>query len=395
MAGDRGRRKAVFAVIVLLLLFTINLACSEECRVSRYAVTGGADVWLLSAPDNDAQRICPIPEGYWINVLEDSSQAWLHVRTGKGETGWVAAGEVLLPEWSMTAVGLVSTPQTDGYLNLRDEPSYSARVNGIYYSSTPCLLLGHLDGWYEVTVDGRSGWFREEFVNPVQTAWSESLYTIVLPDDSPLSTVWLLSTPGDDSERVLEIAAGRYAMMIQAGAEWSLVSADGQIGFLPTSCLIPGLKGPASSNEKEKQSGSGHQIGFAEIANVTATQVVNLRRSPEPDSPAVAQFGLGTRLTVLKQGLSWCKVISEQGQAGFIRTDYLRIFGLPEIPVMHIRQAQHSYANLRSTADQDSSGNILAQIPDGETVTVLTPGDRWVEVEWQGLTGFVAVYLLR
>ena len=39
--------------------------------------------------------------------------------------------------------------------------------------------------------------------------------------------------------------------------------------------------------------------------------------------------------------------------------------------------------------------NVLARVPSGSTVTVLTPGDEWCKVQYQGHTGYMLTYFLQ
>ena len=74
-------------------------------------------------------------------------------------------------------------------------------------------------------------------------------------------------------------------------------------------------------------------------------------------------------------------------------SDYLALQNLPAVPTMTVNHPKRSYVNLRSTPSL--SGNVvLTHMPHGATVTVLTPGDTWVKVRYNGYTGYASKYFL-
>ena len=46
-------------------------------------------------------------------------------------------------------------------------------------------------------------------------------------------------------------------------------------------------------------------------------------------------------------------------------------------------------------APSEQTGQVLAQVPAGQEVTILIPGDEWSQVAWQDLTGYMMTCFIR
>lgn len=53
-----------------------------------------------------------------------------------------------------------------------------------------------------------------------------------------------------------------------------------------------------------------------------------------------------------------------------------------------------TYVNLRS-APQKSSGNVNVRVPSGATVNLLSWGEEWSQVSYNGTTGYMMSWFLR
>ena len=96
-----------------------------------------------------------------------------------------------------------------------------------------------------------------------------------------------------------------------------------------------------------------------------------------------------------RQGTQWCAVTDQStGLSGYVMTRYIKLYGLPSSPTRRVYHPSGTYVNLRSSANMNLS-NVLARVPSGSTVTVLTPGDEWCKVQYQGHTGYMLTYFLQ
>ena len=364
--------------ILILVMLWVTAAAAD------FGMINQDDTLLRNGSNTGSAWTHRLPEKTWVELI-GSEGSWLRVRLMDGSEGWVTANRVDTLQDNIGVIGLVDNIKDGSYLNLRESDSYQADVLGVYGPGAPCILYSQKDGWYRVEIDGKKGYFREEYIRRIRTAWSHETATLL---DAQL----LREGPGEQFQALQSLAAGTYAMVLNGGTDWARVNAAGTIGFVPTESLTKGLV-RLRQNTSASPTAVPQQLGTAVVSGISPTQVLNLRALPDGNSKSVAQFGPGTTLTVLKQGLQWCKLVSERGQVGYARTDFLTLSGLPEIPTLMVTQTDHTYANLR--ADASLEATVLAQVPDGSAVTVLIPGDSWVLVEWENLTGYIAVYMLR
>ncbi len=373
-------------LLAMLPLFSAMAQSGESGPV--FCLTDDLLVPCYDAANSSAAAVAFFPENTWLEVIGRSRDR-LEVRDEQGRRGWIASGNVRYPEIKWGSVGIVSLDTRDSYLNLRAEPSYQSEVLARYRDGTPCRFLSYQNDWYQVSVDGKTGYFRKEYLHQVYTGFSEDLCTLSAGGDSPLRT-----GPGAGYEALDMPKGALFGMILVRGIDWTCVSVNGAVCYVRNEALQEGLADSAESAASRNGTAEARKPRQAAVSGLDPTQVLNLRSDPRLDAAVVTQFGNGAGLTVLKPGTEWCKVVSEQGHVGYVMTAYLSQNESDGAPTMTVAQPQHTFANLRSTPDMDAD-NVIAEIPDGETVTVMIPGDSWVQVQWNGLTGYVAVYLLK
>jgi len=267
-------------------------------------------------------------------------------------------------------------------------------VKGIYYNGVPCVLLNYSGGWYNVRVDGVEGYFREEFITRYSYPCAEEVATIVTPNNTGLN---LRRGPGMGYPSLGQYRGGRYVMVLQQGKDWWKVSIDGKVGFMNTDFLQDGILQPGTLTSTQPE-GSTHTDaaakGYALVSNPRATQVLNLREGPSTTSRVLGQYRNGTKVTVLRQGTRWCRVMNAEGIVGYMMSDYLTVYGMESTPVMKVTHPQKSFVNLRSVPSM-TEGEVLKRMPHGAQVVVETPGDGWVQVNYNGTTGYAVAYFLQ
>lgn len=347
---------------------------------------------LRQQPTQYSTRLGSYQEGSWM-VITGESGNWYYVTAPDGKTGYMSKNYVAVNDPVPSAVGVVTNPKSTSFLNLRQAPSYSAKVLGIYYNGVPCTLLSYANGWYNVRVDGVEGYFRGEYLAQQNWPASDEVATIVTPNNTGLN---LRTGPGTGYPSIAQYRGGRYVMVLQKGKDWWKVSVDGQTGFMSTDFLKDGILSPDELGSAGVNGGSTANglPAYAVVTNPRSTQVLNMRESPATTSRAIGQYRNGAKLTVLKQGTEWCKVLNSQNVVGYMMTRYLTLYNLPAVPTMTVSHPQKTFVNLRSLPDM-VMGQVLTRIPHGATVTVLTPGDSWVKVQYNGMTGYAVNYFLQ
>lgn len=382
----RSARGWIAALACILMMLAVATAGAEalQCGVTYRSKT----VNLRQQPTQYSTRLGSYAEGSWM-VISGESGNWYYVTAPDGKSGYMSKNYVAVEEPQYATVGVVSNPKSTSFLNLRQSPSYSAKVKGIYYNGVPCTLLSQSGGWYSVRVDGVEGYFRQEYITQQYWPYSDEVATIVT-----LNTGLNLRTgPGMGYPSQAQYRGGAYVMVLQKGTGWWKVSVQGQVGYMSTDFLKDGIVAP-SGNVSTGSGTTGTSGGYAVVTNPRATQVLNLRESASTSSRVLGQFGNGTKVTVLRQGTQWCKVRTGADVVGYMLTRYLTLHDLPGVPVMTVDHPQRTFVNLRSAPDM-TKGAVLRRVPHGAEVTVVAPGDGWLKVEYDGVTGYIVSYFLK
>lgn len=103
----------------------------------------------------------------------------------------------------------------------------------------------------------------------------------------------------------------------------------------------------------------------------------------------------GTVVEVLENRGDWCK-IAAKGRIGFVQTQYLVMEAGDPVPTptprpqgMDVRRVKTTTGGLNLRKAPDVNAVVLKVIPKDQLVQVLTPGNMWCQVVYQGMEGYV------
>lgn len=377
-------RRKLGALCLTVLLLAAGAARAEETVL--FGVLNGSGLSLRREPSSNSASVGQYPTGTWLSITGDTG-GWYAVTAPDGTRGYIGMPQVWLPEIVMANVGVVANLKDSAYVNLRESPHYQAAVLGTYHNGVPCLLLSHANGWYHVRVEGQEGYLREEYLRAAVMPWAEEAATVITQGGAMAE---LRAGPGEYYASLGQYPSGQYVIPLLRGVGWWYVSVEGLRGFMPESCLREGVLTYTEITEAGWKALSG---AVAVVNNPTSTQLLNLRETPSRLSNVLRQYASGARLTLLNQGLEWCRVMNERGEIGYMMTEYLKLEGVPETPMMTVSHPDKTFVNLRS-APSTVLGAVLKQVPHGERVTVLIPGSDWVKVRYGELEGYMMAWFL-
>lgn len=128
----------------------------------------------------------------------------------------------------------------------------------------------------------------------------------------------------------------------------------------------------------------------AEIGSVTASSL-NLRSSASTDASVLTQIPGGASVTVTSKSNGWATVVYG-GKTGYASLDYIKIGQVASAQTAYV-ELSSSTLNLRASASTDSE--VLAQIPNGQKLTVTGTTGSWAKVTYNGTTGYVSADFIR
>ena len=393
-----------FLTALVLAFLCIGAVTPAEAANGDFGlVYNSPSVNLRSQPNQYADWLGSYTTGTWLEINGESGN-WYHVTGPDGKMGYMSKNYIRVPGNSYGTVVIVDNPKETSFLNMRETPSYSARVVDYYYNTTPGVVLGYQNGWYHVNVNGKTGYLRSEYVyEATNVPYAYQVATVVTANGGGLN---MRFGPGSHYSIRQSLKNGTYVMVLEKGNAWWKVSVGGSVGYVMSSFMKDGIVkrenlGSVSGGTSSGSTSSGGTYyppasanSYAVVTNPRPTQLLNLREQPNSDSRVLGQYKNGTRLTMLEQGSVWCKVrVDANGKVGYMMTRYLTLNNLPAVPTASVTHPQRTFVNLR-TAPSVNTGRIITRMKHGVEVTILEPGTTWSKVDYNGSVGYcMTVYL--
>ncbi len=274
---------------------------------------------------------------------------------------------------------VVNNPVASQFLNLRQYPSLTAPVLGIYYNGAVATVLSESGGWYYVQIDGKLGYFRGEYLR--LTGGGPSKAGTVYSGNG--GAVNLRSGPGYGFAVLSQFGPGTSVSVHLQGDPFWYITVGSRSGFMDQQYLRLG-------------GGGGDGGGTAGTGIVTETgRKLNLREEPSASARVLGQYPGGTELIINAQGVDWCRVtVRSTGAQGYMMSRYLTLYGLPGVATRRVVHPDATYVNLRTQPSQ-VSGSVIVRVPHGSTVNVVAPDGAWTKVRYNTYTGYVMSYFLK
>jgi len=394
--------KKMFKCLLPMLLCLSLLMGTVPAQAAEYdfaVVTNSATLNLRSGPGTEYDRLYTASRGDWVMLLGESGN-WYYVQVmSNGKVGYMSKNFLTTDNAASNQVsvmtGVVNNPIPTQFLNLRQYPSLSAPVLGIYYNGATFSVLSSTDDWYHVNIYGQVGYFMKNFVkvnggNAAKTAF------ISAPNAGKTN---LRSAPSKkDSTIIGQYSNGTQVQILLEGNQFYRVSVNGRVGYMDKTLLkniaaVQPSSPSAGTTPSTPNTSKPATKGYAYVNNPRATQVLNLRQEPSATSRVIAQYKNGVRFHVIAAGETWCKVYgSATGNIGYMMTRYLTLNGTES--TSKTIQNGNTYVNFRSRPTTSGS-TIYSRLYSGTPVTVLTPGDTWTQVRYNGQVGYVMTQFLK
>lgn len=196
---------------------------------------------------------------------------------------------------------------------------------------------------------------------------------------------WLRLRDGasTDAKTVSAYFTGTSVTILGGSGEWyHVLTPDGKTGYMHSGYLT--LTGSIT----------GGQVAENTAATVKSSngKPVRLRSGPSVKNSILASYAVGTPLTVLTTGESWCKV-RINGRTGYMMTEFIKTFdGYGGDSVAGGYTAYVVSGNGKSVVLREGpakSYDVLASYNVGQKVTVNRYGATWCHVTINGLGGYM------
>lgn len=372
-----------FLALILAALCLLSL-CAAAAADTYATVTGATSLNVRSGPSSSYAWLGSVGKGGWVRVTGESGNWYSVVTVEENITGYMSKNYLTTASATGGNTAVVNNPKATQFLNLRATPSYDANVLGIFYNGAVCTILGEYDGWYyvQITTTGGvtlQGYFRGEYLS---LSGGASSATVSTANGGKLN---LRTAPTYTGSNVtMQIPNGSRVSVLLKGKPFWQVSYNGVSGFADSSFLKEGAGG---------SSGAGGANGAAVVRTGNAGKL-NLREQAYGTAKILSQYANGVAVTLLQQGAEWCYVrVNSDGQTGYMMTKYLHITAPASAAKTVINPNGGNYVNLRS-APAKSGDNVTIRVPVGARVSVLSWGDVWSQVVYNGTAGYMMSWFL-
>ncbi len=346
-------------------------------------------------------------------VIDDWSQSWYKFLYN-GQTAYIM-GQYVTLDAQPTATPAPTPTSSAGAtqygrvtvgtsLNMRAEPNASSAVVAKLLNSTYVEILGQTGSWYYVQHNGVKGYVSRQYI---QLAELPTATTTPTPSPAPrVGTVTLSNSssrlimrsgPGTSYSEITRLANGTKVTVMLEDQGFYYIEYEGRQGYVAKQYIV--LGGTASPTATPRPTNKP-----TSTPRPTATASANYATVIKSDGLALHETEQGATVrTIPNYGVvevlhvygDWTHV-SYEGTVGYVESKYLKS-GIVKPEGSSGTSAQVTLANsaamyLRSAPNQSSQA--LTMIPNGATVTVITTGDTWCKISYNGKTGYcMAKYL--
>ena len=362
-------------------------------------VVGTAALNVRSGPGTQYSMIGSLPMGERVYITAESGAWYLISSSDLSLKGYVSKSYIsstpsgttpTTPPYPIGTTAYVNNPAGTRFLNLREYPSYDSNVLGIYYNGDVCTVLSRQsDGWVYVSITKggvqRYGYFRGEYLSsvPVTPDSGSSIGSATVNtwlNGGNGRTLNLRQEPATYASIIARIPNGSKVTVYQRGHIWWQVAYGGLVGYVDSGFLNESGSNPQPSYNTNAyvRTGNGGKLNLREQANATAR--------------VLGQYENGTGVYVIQRGATWCYV-QVNGQYGYMMTQYLSISGGSSTKTV-MNPNGGTYVNLRTSPDKNNY-NVYKQVPVGATVSILTWGQEWSLINYNGTTGYMMSWFLK
>ena len=376
-----NRFLAVFlAAILIMYLVPITQAKAEHRLFAM--VSGTSSLNVRSGPGTGYSWLGRVKGGGWVEVLENYGDWYLVNVLAQSLTGYVSSRYLKTAGGSGAGgTAIVNNPVPGQFLNLRQYPSLTAPVLGIYYNGAVASVLSESGGWYYVQIEGKLGYFRGEYLLFAGGSGSSKAGSVYSANGGSVN---LRSGPGYGFSVLGQYRPGTSVSVHLQGDPFWYITVGSRSGFMDKKFLRLGSGGG---------DGGG---GAAGTGIVTHTgRRLNLREQPSTSARVIGQYAGGTELIIDSQGVDWCRVtVPSTGAKGYMMSRYLTLYGVPGVSTRRVVHPDATFVNLRTQPSQ-ASGAVIVRVPHGSIVNVVAPDGAWTKVRYNTYTGFMMSYFLK
>ena len=368
---------------------------SLNMRVSPSAAGG-----VVRRLPNGAQVTVQEKVGDWYRVSYGSSQgyvmgSYLRVTQTGGSTGGNTTPGGTTGGNTTTGGSVAYVNTTSGSLNMRD--AAGGRVIAQIARGTQVTVLSQTGRWSRIIANGQTGYVMTSYL-------SSSMPGAQNPGGSQsnisarvTSAQYLRLQPEDTASPVTQLGANAVVTVRNYGVEWCYVSFGGYTGYVRTSALNFANQGGAATQPTVTSRTSVNYTAYAQ------TDVSLLRIYPDAGADVsrstTANITRNALVTVTQRATTSDNVVWLYIQTGYttgwIRQGDLALRAADGSTVLPGASGGGSTAYVNTSGGSlnmraSIGGSVIAQLPRGTQVTVISQTNGWSYISVNGRNGYVS-----
>lgn len=387
------------------------------CKGTVKLVSGGSLI-LRSGKSDAASIVSTLSNGTIVQVLANDGN-WCFVQYGSLK-GYVPAENLVITgtpqgtEEAATAVLGFATVTANDYVNLRQEPSLSAKKLGTAPTGAVLTVFSLSGDWAYAQYMSITAYVHRNFLSALTTVYpgqstSGGSGTAVVTTPDGTGIVNLRPTASTVGAAIAQLPAGSRVTVLSDDGSWCRIQWNGLEGYMMRSFLryedsaqtpeaSPSpTETPAPSEGASPSESPAPTPRPAGVSATVASRLVYLRQEPSENSASVVLLAFGDPLTVYSQTGEWWQV-SWEGSMGYLPASAVRLETSSETPgdSTVIRKARVTTVSggLNMRMEGKSGSPILTVIPRNTVIDVLSVGNSWCQVSYGGRTGYVMTVFL-
>ncbi|WP_294151468.1 C40 family peptidase [uncultured Clostridium sp.] len=286
---------------------------------------------------------------------------------------------------SYTRLGIV---QVTGYLNMRESASTDANVIGKLQGDSACEILDDsIEGWYQISSGGLTGYISSEFVLTGDEAKAKAEELVVPRAIITVDALNIRKEPSIESDAVGQALKNeRYVIEEDNGDGWYKIPS----GYISSEYSEKkyALNEARKLDMKSMVLNLYKNIGISSVDNY-----LNVREEPSEDGKIIGKMtskSAGEILETTEDG-QWYKIHSGP-VTGYVKAEYILTGGAAKDEALNVAElmAIVSTDRLNVRTEPSTDSQIWTQISNNERYAVLKQTDGWVEIELDSTSAYVS-----
>ncbi len=302
--------KKILACILTLTLLCGGLMLPAQAADYATATVKGGWLRLRSEPNDKATTISAYFTGTKVTILGGSGE-WYRVLTPDGKTGYMYSGYLTISgsitggQLAENTIGVV-TSDNGGPVRLRASASENGKILSTFKVGTPLTILSTGETWSRIRINGETGYMMTQYIRAGVA--SKNYMAYVVAENGKNCVV--RGGASTDEDILASWPVGKQLTVLNYGATWSEVSADGINGYMMSQYISTDrpdvLENVAYTAYVTSKNGLG----------------VRMRSGANKIFPTVATYSVGTAVIVLEKGTTWSQ-IRVGNTTGYMMTEFL------------------------------------------------------------------------